>query len=145
MIAMGAHVKTQTIVAAAALLIGFSAAAFAAEGNPIGGVGVSVESNGGIVANKGTLDAKGAATFTLRAGAYQISFTNLVIDKAGGAIEGVTVKSGDVTLFAGDLTCKAGGTTCGPTTGFRTTKDGPIVVAARKGRGVAVGRGGGSY
>lgn len=137
--------KTQTIAAVAALLI-LAAPAFAADGVPVGGVGVSVESSpGGIVASKGALDAKGAATITLRAGTYQISFNNLTAGKEGGAIEGVTVKSGDATLFSGDVTCKAGGTTCGPTTAFRTTKDGTITVSAKKGRGVAIGRGGGAF
>jgi hypothetical protein len=93
-------------------------AALAGQGDPIGGVGVSVESiPGGIVVSQTQTDASGLAIATgVGPGSYRLSFHG---NGVSGMKAKIIVTSGGAMLMTAQVTCEVGVTDCGPRREFK--------------------------
>lgn len=121
-------------------------AASAVDGNPLGGVGVGVESSpGGIIIAQSTSNSTGSVTVTLKAGTYQLTLTGAPVRSKDGVVIDATAKAGNVVLKRGWIECKPNVDKCGPTGTFTVKAPGPVVFEFRQGRGIATGRGGGAF
>jgi hypothetical protein len=107
--------------AALAVLVCF-APAMAAEGNPISGVGVSVETDpGGIIASSGKTDAKGLLVVKeLAAGTYKVTFLHAAPKPKTGAMN----EHAPVIFVVGNNYASSKSNTAGLAVSNTTGKDG---------------------